>query len=264
MCLLSAGPFASPTGKKGLGGRDGPIHEPDQSLRRCAQVQATSVAEASNSPPPTLRIGLDSKVDGGPRGRAHHPAVGPAFDEVLKAAQEEAGWALTRLYESLAPAVAAYLRAQGLAEQEDVTSDVFLVVLSRVGSFSGTEAQFRSWVFTIAHSRLVDHRRASARRPDVDSLDADADAIDAAEQCHTASAAEDDALQSMGTARVEHLLDALAPDQRAVLALRILADVSVEGAACVLGKQPGAVKALQRRAIAALRRSLSQDGRSVS
>ncbi len=71
---------------------------------------------------------------------------------------------------------------------------------------------------------------------------------------------EDDALRDLGTERVCRLLSALSTDQRCVLALRVVADLSVEDVAIALDKPPGAVKAPQRRALAALRRRLSQEG----
>ncbi len=180
----------------------------------------------------------------------------PAFDQVLAAAQHQAGWALTRLYETLSPALAGYLRAQGVSDVDDVTNEVFVAVLTGAGSFSGNEAQFRSWVFTIAHRRVVDARRAKERRPEVDSLDAGP--ADAPLARRGSLSAEDAALQSLGTERVARLLGALAPDQRDVLALRVLGDLSVEDIAAAVGKNPGAVKALQRRALATLRRRLSK------
>ncbi|MGH9284979.1 MAG: sigma-70 family RNA polymerase sigma factor, partial [Acidimicrobiales bacterium] len=73
--------------------------------------------------------------------------LGPAFDAVLAAAQAGAGWAFSRLYEGLAPAVAGYFRSQRVSEPEDLTSEVFLTVFSRLACFAGGEAQFRSWVF---------------------------------------------------------------------------------------------------------------------
>lgn len=194
------------------------------------------------------------------RGQGSAPRVQeePAFDEVLAAAQAHAEWAFSDLYEFLAPAVAGYIRAQGVREVEDVTSDVFLAVLTGTGSFTGTEVQFRSWVFTIAHRRVVDTRRSEARRPEFDTLDSIA--VDDRDARKCTVTAEDEAFRNLGTARVEDLLAALSPDQRDVVTLRILADVSVDEVAGVLGKQPGAVKALQRRAIAALRRRLSTEG----
>ena len=182
--------------------------------------------------------------------------LGPAFDQVLSAAQANAGWAFTRLYESLAPRVAGYLRASGVADAEDLTSEVFLAVFRGIGTFSGGEAQFRSWVFTIAHHRIVDHRRARARRPWVGPLD---EGGDAEPTQPGAESAEAGALATLGTERVQRLLDGLAPDQRDVLALRVVADLTVEQIAEALGKSTGAVKALQRRALVALRRRLAEE-----
>ena len=182
-------------------------------------------------------------------GAAPPPAELIPFEHVLAAAQEKAGWALTRLYESLAPAVVGYMRSQGIHDAEDLTSDVFVAVLSRTRSFSGSEAQFRKWVFTIAHHRIVDERRKNGRAPHVEPIDR---ADVAARQAP--GGAEDEALGRLGTEQVRALLAALTPDQRDVLVLRVIAGMSVDEVAGTLDKRPEAVKALQRRALAALRR----------
>ena len=183
--------------------------------------------------------------------------LGLGFEDVLVAAQQGAGWAFARLYEWLAPSVAGYVRAQGAPDPEDLTSEIFLAAFSSLGSFTGSEAQFRSWVFTIAHRRVIDDRRARTRRPPPHPLE-----TEAGRSPHgpTAASAEDDAVEAMGMQRVREVLDRLAPDQRDVIALRVIADLSVDQVAAALGKQPGAVKALQRRALASLRRQLSKEG----
>jgi RNA polymerase sigma factor (sigma-70 family) len=181
------------------------------------------------------------------------PTVNPMFDDVLAAAQDGAGWAFTRLYASLAPAVAGYLRAQGADDPEDLTSEVFIKVLTGCGSFAGSEAQFRSWVFHVAHCRLIDARRAKTRAHDMQPLDARSLHGD---QEPTTAAAEDEALGRLATERATELLAELSPDQRDVLALRLLGQLSVQEVAVVLDKPPGAIKALQRRALATLRRRL--------
>jgi RNA polymerase sigma-70 factor (ECF subfamily) len=183
--------------------------------------------------------------------------IGEAFDEVLAAAQAGAGWAFARLYESVAGPVSGYLRCQGVGDPEDATSDVFLAVFTRLAGFVGGEAQFRSWVFTIAHHRVVDHRRRVARRPASESFDVlGPDPVAAGHR----PSAEADALDQLGTGRVEQVLAQLAPDQRDVLSLRILADLTVDQVASALGKRPGAVKALQRRGLETLRRKLVGEG----
>ena len=92
---------------------------------------------------------------------------GDAFGALLAAAKAGAPWAWDRLYDWLAPAVAGYLRLQAARDVDDLTSEVFVGVYRGIGSFSGSEAQFRSWVFVIAHRRVQDARRRAARLPEL-------------------------------------------------------------------------------------------------
>ena len=52
------------------------------------------------------------------------------------------------------------------------------------------------------------------------------------------------------------MLAELTPDQRDVLLLRIVADLSIEQVADVMQRHPGTIKALQHRGLASLRRRL--------
>jgi RNA polymerase sigma factor (sigma-70 family) len=207
-------------------------------------------------PAGNLPRGLQRKPDpadtANVRGR---PQPGPdeGFATVLVAAQAGGQWAYERLYRSLAPTVGGYLRVQGAAEPEDLTSEVFERAFHALGEFSGGEAQFRSWIFTIAHHRLVDDRRRTARRP----VRADAEVPDLPA---AGADAEDEALRRLATERVRRLCEGLVPDQRDVLLLRMLAALTVEEIATALGKTPGAVKALQRRGLAALRKQMEAQG----
>lgn len=178
---------------------------------------------------------------------------GESFDSVLTAARAGGGWAFARLYEGLAPAVAGYLTVQGAAEPDDLTSEVFQRAFGRIGSFSGDEARFRSWVFTIAHNLLVDDRRRRQRRPVTTAAPTDAPGGDV----------EEDALRRLSEERVRRLCALLVPDQRDVLLLRLVAGMTLEETATVTGRTTGAVKALQHRAVAALRRHLDREGVSL-
>ena len=185
-----------------------------------------------------------------PLGRAQ---IGPGFDSVLHAARSGAPWALERLYLALSPAVVGYLRVQGASDPEDLTNEVFLGVLRQIPSFDGTEDEFRSWLFTIAHSRVVDERRRGERRPQIGGggLDVDRDPV--------GGDAEHDALQRLSSQRVQALCEGLVADQRDVLLLRLMAGMTIEAIAEALGKSEGAVKALQRRGLANLRKILERD-----
>ena len=76
---------------------------------------------------------------------------------------DEGAWA--EIFAELAPAVLGYLRANGAPDPDDVLSEAFLQVARDIASFEGEWADFRGWVFTIAHHRLIDARRHAARRP---------------------------------------------------------------------------------------------------
>ncbi|HJV09311.1 MAG TPA: sigma-70 family RNA polymerase sigma factor [Acidimicrobiales bacterium] len=180
-------------------------------------------------------------------------SFGPGFDSVLQAARAGAPWALERLYLALSPAVLGYLRVQGASDPEDLANEVFLGVFRRIPSFEGSEEAFRSWVFTIAHSRLIDDRRRMSRRPQL-APDAGDIALDL-----PAGDAEQDALERLSSRRVQALCEGLVADQRDVLLLRLMAGMTVEAIAESLGKSEGAVKALQRRGLANLRKILEPD-----
>jgi RNA polymerase sigma-70 factor, ECF subfamily len=175
------------------------------------------------------------------------------FEDVLAAARRGAPAAYERIFTALAPVVAGYLRAQGAREPDDLTSEVFVAVIRNIGRFGGDEAGFRSWVFTIAHRRLLDERRRLARRPPGVPLDP---SFDAPADDDVEAAAE----RAQGTAWVREVCDRLAPDQRDVLLLRLLARLTVDEVAHALGKSPEAVKALQRRGFRAVGRMLTPEG----
>jgi RNA polymerase sigma-70 factor (ECF subfamily) len=56
------------------------------------------------------------------------------------------------------------------------------------------------------------------------------------------------------------VITGLSGAQRDVVLLRVLGDLTVEEVARVVGKSPGAVKALQRRGLAEIRVALSREG----
>jgi RNA polymerase sigma-70 factor, ECF subfamily len=59
-------------------------------------------------------------------------------------------------------------------------------------------------------------------------------------------------------------LAALTADQREVVALRFVADLPIDAVAAVTGRSPGAVKALQHRALQALAEELGEGWSPVS
>ena len=174
-------------------------------------------------------------------------------DDVLAAAAEGRGWALRTLYDELAPRVHGYLLSRGAAEPEDLTSEVFLAVFPRLSTVTGGRAGLRTLVFSVAHARLVDELRRRSRQPSVHALEPELDP-------RLSPSAEDEALEALGVQRALDLLARLPDAQREVLALRHVADLSIEQVAEVIGRSPGAVKQLQRRGLLALKELLAQEG----
>jgi RNA polymerase sigma-70 factor (ECF subfamily) len=71
---------------------------------------------------------------------------------------------------------------------------------------------------------------------------------------------ESEALDKLALAEMIDLLAPLTDDQRDVVALRLIADLSLEETADVMGKGVGAIKALQRRAVGNLKKVLETQG----
>ena len=175
------------------------------------------------------------------------------FDSVLEAARGGADWAWSSLYDGLAPKILGYLRGLGAAEPDDLTGEVFVQVVRDLHRFHGDERAFRAWVLTIAHHRFLDHCRRASRRP-VDPV------AEVPEPVRGVGDAEQDALDELAGERVRELLARLSHDQRAVLLLRVVGGLTVEQVAAAIGKRPGAIKALQRRGLAAVERRLVREG----
>jgi RNA polymerase sigma factor (sigma-70 family) len=176
------------------------------------------------------------------------------FTVLLQAARDgdESAWA--EVFGELSPAVLGYLRGNRLPDPEDVLGEVFLQVARDISGFAGDWPAFRGWVFTIAHHRLIDARRRSSRRP-VDLV-----AEPPEPPVTRPDAAAEDALARISDQRVLEVLEKLSPDQKAVILLRVVGDLSLDQVAGVLGKRTGAIKQLQRRGLAAVKRELENEG----
>ena len=180
---------------------------------------------------------------------------GEHLEQAIAGARAGSVSAFEQLYGTLAGPVAGYLRYHGMRDVEGLTNEVMAQVHRGLGSFEGDAKRFRAWVFTIAHHRMVDERRRASRRPVLLSTEAGDEGTE-----QGVGDVEQEALDALADERLRSLLDALSEDQRDVLLLRIVADLSLEEAAASLGKTVGAVKSLQHRGLASLRRLLEGEG----
>ncbi len=174
---------------------------------------------------------------------------------LVRVAMAGDGTGFTGLYRLLAGPVASYVRGLGVDEIDEVVNDVFLGAFRNLNGFVGDGGAFRTWLFTIAHHKAVDSRRAGFRRspPAEESSSL---------RFQSLGDVEGEALTALASADIDQMLSVLTPDQRDVLMLRVIADLSLEQVASALGKPVGAIKSIQHRAIATLQRAISQ--RAVS
>lgn len=170
---------------------------------------------------------------------------------------EEAGsgdaHALSRIYEVLSPRVRRYLWARGAEDPDGLTQEVFVTVLRRIGEIDGGASGLARFVFSVAHARYVDEVRLRVRRPQLVPYDhADDDRV--------SPAAEATALDRLGADDALQLVRRLKDDQREVVAMRVLGELSLEQTAEVMGRSVGAVKQLQRRGLLSLRSMIEEGG----
>ncbi len=166
-------------------------------------------------------------------------------DDVLRARARDPEL-FSIVYRTYASQVLGYLTARGVEDAEAVMQEVFLAVLPRLQTVTGGVAGLRTFVFSVAHARMVDDHRRQQRAPIKLPFEPD---LDGREE----SSAEDEVLQRISPQEVADLLDDLPAEQREVLSLRLVAGLTVDQSAAVVGKSAGAVKQLQRRALIRLR-----------
>ncbi|MFQ5521964.1 MAG: RNA polymerase sigma factor [Acidimicrobiia bacterium] len=175
------------------------------------------------------------------------------FGAVLEAARAGAEWAWELLVAEIDPVLRGYLRRQGAADPDDLAGEIWLQVARSIGRFSGEYSGFRSWVFTIAHHRIIDERRRRGRRRE------DPTAIEFLDAADTpVESAESAAMETFDREEVDAILSTLSRDQREVMVLRVLGGFGITEIAAIMGKTPGAVQSLQHRAIRRLRKNLTK------
>jgi RNA polymerase sigma-70 factor, ECF subfamily len=180
-------------------------------------------------------------------------ALGPTFESTIGAGKAGADWALTALYRDLQPALLAYLKAQEPNEGEDLCSDVWLEIGRGLVRFDGDESAFRCWAFTIARRRLIDLRRRRARRR---TQPVPLEALDRPDQA--------DAFHSVETGEALLWLARLPAVQAEVVLLRVVAGLDSKEVARIMGKKPGTIRVIQKRALERLAELVAAQEESVT
>ena len=170
--------------------------------------------------------------------------------QLIKRAKSHDARALSDLYRRHADAVFRYVyyRVGDREVAEDLVGEVFVRALEGLPAYQDTGTPFEAWLYRIAHARVVDYyRRQKVRR--AAPLDESLTSSEEPDLSQLA-AQRDDVLRVWNAVR--HLTD----DQQQVISLRFIAGYSTAEVASVMCKTEGAIRALQHRALASLRRLL--------
>jgi RNA polymerase sigma-70 factor (ECF subfamily) len=153
---------------------------------------------------------------------------------------------LNELTRRFHPRVRGFLAGLGVSDPDDGANEVLARVVGRLDAIAGGDAGLTAFVFTVARNFARDEARRVHRRVRSDPV----------AQTPETSSPDDTEVDVIANRSVVELLRDLSREQREVLLCRVVADLSLEETALIVGKPVSAVKALQRRAVNALRRRL--------
>ena len=174
----------------------------------------------------------------------------PDEDRLLRQARKGDRQAIARIYDSFFDPIYQFLRwrVNDPAVAEDLTSEVFLRLLTALRDARAPRDTLRGWLFRVARNALVDHYRGAPRTM---PLDEDAPLAHDGDLETEFGAAHD-------ADRVRQVMGMLAPDQQEVLILRFGEMMSLQETADSMGRSVSAIKSLQFRAVDTLRRLLTE------
>lgn len=140
-----------------------------------------------------------------------------------------------------------YYRVNSIEDAEDLTSEVCLKVMKSLPEQNGL---FYAWIFRIASNMITDFYRRRAVRSNVTSTgDLIEEMVD--EKRTTSELLEQQELRQA----IKHLTE----EQQQVIVLKFIEGYDTDEVAELVGKSAGAVRAIQFRALTALRNMFASD-----
>lgn len=136
---------------------------------------------------------------------------------------------------------------------EDLMHEVYVRVLRAYSGFEGKSSE-KTWLFSIAKNVAIDHFRKNAVRQKhaYDKFD-----WEKSELVSTGSLPDELAMMNEEMKELLDALDTCTGDQKLVIQMRFIHELSIAESADVLGWTEGKVKTTQHRAIQALKRKLN-------
>ena len=169
-------------------------------------------------------------------------------EEVLENARRLEENALSTLVKKSYPFVFRYFYYRSVTREdaEDLTSEVFVRVVS---SIKGQRGYFPAWLISIARNLLTDYYRKRGRSRET-SLE---------EIKEPSSDSDENEKDTLHPDDIRKMLDMITEEQKNVIILRFIEGNTNEEVAKTMNKSIGAIKALQFRALSALRGILKRE-----
>jgi RNA polymerase sigma-70 factor, ECF subfamily len=170
--------------------------------------------------------------------------------ELVRRAQAGDQECFARLYDAYMERIYRYVffRVNDDLTAEDITAQVFLKAWEKLDSYRDDRSPFLAWLYQVARNAVIDHHRTRK-------------AAVALEDVNPAQISFDDDLdekidRQTSLQEIRAALQSLTEEQQQVLALKFANGLSTPEIARQLGKEQGAVRALQMRALQGLAKTL--------
>jgi RNA polymerase sigma-70 factor (ECF subfamily) len=229
-----------------------PVGVPGAMVRVATPAREPGAAKATATVPAPAPPGDDDAPDYAPP--EGDTAITHALVERAQAGDAEA---FGELYDRYVDLVYRYIYYRVGTSQlaEDLTSETFLRALRRISSFTWQGRDVGAWFVTIARNLIADHYKSGRYRLEMTAEDVTV--IGEAAKL-VEDSPENAVLESMQNKVLLEAVKQLNAEQQECIVLRFLQGLSVAETAQAMGKNDGAIKALQYRAIRSLGRLLPE------
>jgi len=173
---------------------------------------------------------------------------------LVRAVQDGDGEAFGKLYDRYVDQVFRYVyyRVNDRALAEDFTSETFLRALRRISTINYQGRDIGAWFITIARNIVFDHTKSARFRLELTTGES-------VETTDFEASPETAVLAHLTNTRLLAAVNELGEEQKECIVLRFLHGLSVAETAAVMGKNDGAIKALQHRAVKRLASMLADE-----
>ena len=172
---------------------------------------------------------------------------------LIQKSQQGYGDAFGELYERYSITIFRFvcLRIASRDDAEDLTEDIFMRAWHNLPKYDDRGIPFAAYLFQIARNALIDHYRknkttvSSIEDLNIRGMDPDP---------------EDSVAHKLDFEDLQRVMENLPEDYKNVLTFRFLSGLSPEETAQMMSRSEGAIRVLQFRALAALKRLLNRGG----